>query len=192
MCPAQIISPSSLSDTRDYYLVTYLPRVASKDYHTWSSYYKPQSVIGYTHMSVILKSLPVLIEGHPWQTGVWFRLPCTCHQPGGPYFKTAPVFYTPHYIFYQAYIVHTVLQPFLTLPLPLLTLPLSSTRQGFITQEEASVLNELYNYNPLLFDFACKRLVRGPLGEKFPPQVFKAHPLLPPFRHESKLLGSPV
>ncbi|CAI8012358.1 hypothetical protein GBAR_LOCUS7924 [Geodia barretti] len=97
-----------------------------------------------------------------------------------------------HTIFYQAYIVHTVLQPFLTLPLPLLTLPLSSTRQGFITQEEASVLNELYNYNPLLFDFACKRLVRGPSGEKFPPQVFKAHPLLPPFRHESKLLGSPV
>ena len=103
MCPAQIISPSSLSDTRDYYLVTYLPRVASKDYHTWSSYYKPQSVIGYTHMSVILKSLPVLIKGHPRQTGVWFRLPCTCHQPGGPYFKTAPVFYTPHYILSSIY-----------------------------------------------------------------------------------------
>jgi hypothetical protein len=80
-------------------------------------------------------------------------------------------------------------------PVPAINLVVHTSkllRQGFITQEEASILNELYNYNPLLFDFACKRLVRGPSGEKFPPQVFKAHPLLPPFRHESKLLGSPV
>ena len=69
-------------------------------------------------------------------------------------------------------------------------LPPPLLRQGFITQEDCAVLNELYNYNPLLFDFACKRLVRGPSGEQFPLQVFKAHPLLPPFRGDSTPLGS--
>ena len=54
------------------------------------------------------------------------------------------------------------------------------------------VLNELYNYNPLLFDFACKRLVTGPEGERFPPSVFKAHPKLPPYKYDCRLLGTPV
>ena len=54
-----------------------------------------------------------------------------------------------------------------------------------ITPEECTVLNELYNYNPLLFDFVCKRLLKGPKGETFPPALFKAHPLLPPCRKPS-------
>ena len=54
-----------------------------------------------------------------------------------------------------------------------------------ITEEECIALNELYNYNSLLFDIASKRLLRGPNGEQFPPSVFKAHPNLPPCRpHE--------
>ena len=53
---------------------------------------------------------------------------------------------------------------------------------GLITSQERAALNELYNYNPLLFDFACKRLVRGPGGERFPPSLFKAHPQIPPCR----------
>ena len=47
-------------------------------------------------------------------------------------------------------------------------------------------MNELYNYNPLLFDFVSKRLLRGPKGGFFPPSVFKAHPLLPPYRTVTK------
>ena len=65
-------------------------------------------------------------------------------------------------------------------------------RQGFITQDESTVLNELYNYSPLLFDFACKMLVTGLGGERFPSRVFRAHSLLPPFRHDSNLLCTPV
>ena len=56
------------------------------------------------------------------------------------------------------------------------------TSYGVITAEECSALNELYNYNPLLFDIASKRLVRGQNGEQFPASVFKAHPNLPPSR----------
>ena len=36
---------------------------------------------------------------------------------------------------------------------------LSVHRWGLITPEECTALNELYQYNPLLFDVACKRLV---------------------------------
>lgn len=75
-----------------------------------------------------------------------------------------------------------------------MTTPLSHTlltthyRLGLITAEECSALNELYHYNPLLFDFACKRLLRGPNKEAFPPSVFKEHPKLP----ISREIGTPV
>ncbi len=52
-------------------------------------------------------------------------------------------------------------------------------RFGLITSEEKTCLDELYHYNPLLFDVACKRVVRGVNGEMFPTSVFKLHPLLP-------------
>ena len=67
------------------------------------------------------------------------------------------------------------------------TQPFPLYSYGLITQEDCTVLNELYNFNPLLFDVACKRLVRGPNGEKFPPGVFKAHPKLPPFNQGAVL-----
>ena len=57
-------------------------------------------------------------------------------------------------------------------------------RNGLVTQEECTVLNELYNYNPLLFDLACKRLLRGPQGESLPASVFKQHPYLPPYNRQ--------
>ena len=63
---------------------------------------------------------------------------------------------------------------------------LTCYRVGLITPEECTALNELYNYNPLLFDFVSKRLLRGPKGGSFPPSVFKAHPLLPPYRTVTK------
>jgi len=65
-------------------------------------------------------------------------------------------------------------------PLPginLLIMTRRLARLGFITQDERRALNELYRYNPLLFDFVVKRTVRHPRsGQKFSNEVF----LLPP------------
>lgn len=46
--------------------------------------------------------------------------------------------------------------------------------QGYITATERTALNEIYDYNPLLFDFVLKRTVRAPTGERFAPEVFYA------------------
>ncbi len=51
---------------------------------------------------------------------------------------------------------------------------------GYITAEEREALNEIYDYNPLLFDFVLKRTLRHTeTGVQFPPSVFAEHPLLP-------------
>ncbi len=56
-------------------------------------------------------------------------------------------------------------------------------RRGFITQREREALDEIYRYNPLLFDFVLKRTIRDPeTGRRFPPSVFilpKSFPALP-------------
>lgn len=45
--------------------------------------------------------------------------------------------------------------------------------EGYITGEEKEALDQIYRYNPLLFDFVLKRTVRHPTsGKKFPPSVF--------------------
>ena len=50
-------------------------------------------------------------------------------------------------------------------------------RDGFITAEERGYLNEIYDYNPLLFDFVLKRTMRHPqTGQKLAPSVFMANP----------------
>ncbi|MFA9421545.1 MAG: amidohydrolase family protein, partial [Gammaproteobacteria bacterium] len=47
---------------------------------------------------------------------------------------------------------------------------------GFITAEERLLLNEIYDINPLLFDFVLKRTLRHPeSGEQFPPAIFLRH-----------------
>lgn len=56
---------------------------------------------------------------------------------------------------------------------------------GFITPEERTALNEIYDFNPLVFDYVLKRTLRWrdpATGEEFrlPPSVFEEHPLLPP------------
>ncbi len=44
---------------------------------------------------------------------------------------------------------------------------------GLISAEERRALNEIYNYNPLLFDFVLKRVLRDPkTGNRFPAGVF--------------------
>jgi uncharacterized protein len=50
---------------------------------------------------------------------------------------------------------------------------------GYISNKEATLLNEIYIRNPLTFDFVLKRTVRHPNTEKgFPASVFKQHPKL--------------
>ena len=50
-------------------------------------------------------------------------------------------------------------------PLPAINMLIhtgSMARAGFITDEERAQLNEIYDYNPLLFDFVLKRTMRHP------------------------------
>jgi predicted TIM-barrel fold metal-dependent hydrolase len=48
---------------------------------------------------------------------------------------------------------------------------------GFITDEEREALNEIYDYNPLLFDFVLKRVIRHPdTGQGFAASVFMENP----------------
>ncbi|MCX7886156.1 MAG: amidohydrolase family protein, partial [Verrucomicrobiae bacterium] len=67
-------------------------------------------------------------------------------------------------------------------PLPgirVLIQPSRLARHGFITQEQARHLREIYDYNPLLFDYVVKRTVRHPVtGKRFPPSVFTLRPEL--------------
>jgi predicted TIM-barrel fold metal-dependent hydrolase len=48
---------------------------------------------------------------------------------------------------------------------------------GFITAEERALLNEIYDYNPLLLDFMVKRLIRAPgTGVRLADGVFMDNP----------------
>jgi len=52
-------------------------------------------------------------------------------------------------------------------------------KAGYITGEERKLLNEIYHFNPLVYDFALKRCVRLPdTGRQFPASVFMLNPLL--------------
>ncbi len=61
-------------------------------------------------------------------------------------------------------------------PLPGINLLIMTRRlvgEGFLTEEERGYLNEIYRYNPLLFDFVVKRTVHHPqTGQRFPASVF--------------------
>jgi len=65
-------------------------------------------------------------------------------------------------------------------PLPAINMLIhtgSMARAGFITDEERAQLNEIYDYNPLLFDFVLKRTVRHPeTKQKLAANVFMANP----------------
>jgi len=50
-------------------------------------------------------------------------------------------------------------------------------RAGYISKEQRRALNEIYDYNPLLFDFVLKRTVRLPeSGRGFAASVFMSNP----------------
>jgi hypothetical protein len=65
-------------------------------------------------------------------------------------------------------------------PLPAINILIHTrklARSGFITTEERNYLNEIYDYNPLLFDFVLKRTVRHPqTKQRLPSSVFMANP----------------
>ena len=52
-------------------------------------------------------------------------------------------------------------------------------KQGYLTSAEGESLKEIYNYNPLLFDFVLKRTLRHPQSRKpLPASVFMTNPSL--------------
>ncbi len=65
-------------------------------------------------------------------------------------------------------------------PLPAINIVISTralARAGYITREERAWLNEMYDYNPLLFDFVLKRTMKVPgAGQRLPASVFMANP----------------
>jgi len=64
-------------------------------------------------------------------------------------------------------------------PLPAINVLISTmalVSNGLLTEHERELLNEIFEFNPLLFDFVLKRTVRGPSGSRFAPSVFVEHP----------------
>lgn len=61
-------------------------------------------------------------------------------------------------------------------PLPAINIVIRTrelVREGFISADERTHLNEIYDYNPLLFDFVLKRTLRHPqTGQKLAAAVF--------------------
>jgi len=61
-------------------------------------------------------------------------------------------------------------------PLPAINVLIRTSalrKQGYITADERACLNEVYDYNPLLFDFALKRTIKVPGTERrLPPSIF--------------------
>ncbi len=61
-------------------------------------------------------------------------------------------------------------------PLPAVNLLIRTrplVKQGYINADEADSLKEIYDYNPLLFDFVLKRTLKLPgTSKRFPASVF--------------------
>ena len=67
-------------------------------------------------------------------------------------------------------------------PLPAINIVVQTralVKHGFITQDERKHLNEIYHYNPLLFDYVLKRTVQAPgTRERLAPSIFQANTAL--------------
>ena len=74
-------------------------------------------------------------------------------------------------------------------PLPAINIVIQTralVRHGLLTAAEREALNEIYDYNPLLFDYAVKRTIRDPeSGRRFPASVFTGADLGPALLSES-------
>ncbi len=67
-------------------------------------------------------------------------------------------------------------------PLPAINMVIHTRKlasDGFITAEERKYLNEIYSYNPLLFDYVLKRTVKHPeSGQRLSSSIFQLNPAL--------------
>lgn len=67
-------------------------------------------------------------------------------------------------------------------PLPAVNLLIRTrplVKQGYINADEAGSLKEIYDYNPLLFDFVLKRTLKLPgTSKRFPASIFMTNPSL--------------
>ncbi|MEA2659203.1 MAG: hypothetical protein QOF64_1799, partial [Candidatus Binatota bacterium] len=65
-------------------------------------------------------------------------------------------------------------------PLPAINALIRTSKfasEGFITADERQSLNEIYDHNPLLFDFVLKRTLRHPkTRQKLAASIFMANP----------------
>lgn len=52
-------------------------------------------------------------------------------------------------------------------------------KQGYITSDERALINEVYDFNPLLFDFVLKRTIKLPgTARRLPERIFMTNPAL--------------
>ena len=66
-------------------------------------------------------------------------------------------------------------------PLPAINVVIQMplVKRGYITADERECLNEIYNYNPLLFDFVLKRTLKLPgTAKRMPASVFMTNSAL--------------
>ncbi len=67
-------------------------------------------------------------------------------------------------------------------PLPAINIIIRTSlleKAGYITKTERKYLNEIYQFNPLLFDFVVKRTIKSPLlNRKFANSVFMRNEML--------------
>jgi predicted TIM-barrel fold metal-dependent hydrolase len=67
-------------------------------------------------------------------------------------------------------------------PLPAINVVIRTSalvKQGYLTADERICLNEIYDFNPLLFDFALKRTIKLPGSQRqLPASIFMTNPAL--------------
>jgi len=54
-------------------------------------------------------------------------------------------------------------------------LTIQLAKNGLITTEERELVNEIYHYNPILFDFCLKRILRSSSGKQFCLSIFRTN-----------------
>lgn len=76
--------------------------------------------------------------------------------------------------------IHHRLLPGSDYPVPCISLVVQTKllyMRGYITYAQIAPLNEIYSYNPLLFDYVVKRTIRSPVtGKILPPTLFQPNP----------------
>eukprot|EP01091_Cochliopodium_minus_P000675 TRINITY_DN10592_c0_g1_i1.p1 TRINITY_DN10592_c0_g1~~TRINITY_DN10592_c0_g1_i1.p1 ORF type:complete len:629 (-),score=151.14 TRINITY_DN10592_c0_g1_i1:4-1890(-) len=80
--------------------------------------------------------------------------------------------------------------PLVSVPMLVLTKPFENA--GMLTEDQRNCLNEIYEINPLLFDFLLKRCLVGPNGEKFSESIFMRNKTLGLFDDEDLFKGEPL